>query len=869
MLDALAGARLLTVDADGVEVAHEALIREWPQLRAWLDEGRNDLRVQRHVTAAAVAWEALDRDPTELYRGQRLVAALDWLARGHHPSALERDFLTASRAEEQAAGRAQHRANRRLRILFAGVAVALVVALVAGSVAFLQGRSAGAARDRADVARLAAVSRSVVERQPDVGLLLAAEAYRREPGLEARNALLGGIEAHPILEGLLYGIDSGLEAAAFTPDGTLLATPTSDGSGTLLWDTATRGQITTLRDGDDLAFDAAMSPDGRWLAVPALTENDEDVRAHLQVWDLPARRLAGVVDSPGGILTSAWFSADGRTLVTQGGPRVDGPFSMLAVVWDTATWTPRGEPWKLADDYLDDDVIVVSPDGRLLALPQPDGTVAIWEVAGRRPLAPVAPDVSYITAMAFNPEGTTLAVAGGASRVALVDPTTGEARQPPLQLPSTESSTLEFSPDGRLLAVGSEEGRTHLFDVASGEALGPALAANASGINDVTFSRDGTRLATAGLDRTGALWRLDGQRSIATAYADHTAPVTEAHYTPDGRRLVTAGSDGKVVVRDLASGRVEQVVPVGGEVLTVALDAEGRRMAVGGTVGPVRILALATGATEAELDVGSAWVHQVAFNERGELAVAMANVGPDGESRGDDPGHVVVWDPGTGTESSPFVSPRQGSPIALAWRPGSPQLAVAFDNNVVLVHDVLLHKQVGAEIESVDNAVAALAWSPDGRRLATGSLSGIVRQWSSDTHEPVGPALEGHVGAVLGVAYSPDGRLLASTTLGFGTTRLWDALTGTSVGVELTSGRTPFDTRNFLVEHLLGSRPAFSPDSEHLATPGFDGLTTEWDLRPERWLQAACAVAGRGLTQAEWSQHVSPDGTPQPCGQGS
>ena len=112
--------------------------------------------------------------------------------------------------------------------------------MIGGAVAVVRGRQAADSRDRADVARLAAVSRSLIERQPDVGLLLAVEAHRREDSAETRSTLLSALEAHPLLEGLIYGTDSGLEAAAFTPDGRTLATPTSDGSGTILWDTATR-----------------------------------------------------------------------------------------------------------------------------------------------------------------------------------------------------------------------------------------------------------------------------------------------------------------------------------------------------------------------------------------------------------------------------------------------------------------------------------------------------------------------------------------------------------------------------------------------------------------------------------------------------
>jgi hypothetical protein len=78
VVDALAGARLLTVDADSVEIAHEALIRSWPRLRNWLTEGRDGLRIHRQLTEAAQAWDALDRDPGSLYRGTRLDLARDW-----------------------------------------------------------------------------------------------------------------------------------------------------------------------------------------------------------------------------------------------------------------------------------------------------------------------------------------------------------------------------------------------------------------------------------------------------------------------------------------------------------------------------------------------------------------------------------------------------------------------------------------------------------------------------------------------------------------------------------------------------------------------------------------------------------------------
>ena len=77
LLRTLADARLVTTGEDSVEVAHEALIREWPLLRGWLEEDREGLRVHRHLTDAAQEWQRLGREEGELYRGARLAAAAE------------------------------------------------------------------------------------------------------------------------------------------------------------------------------------------------------------------------------------------------------------------------------------------------------------------------------------------------------------------------------------------------------------------------------------------------------------------------------------------------------------------------------------------------------------------------------------------------------------------------------------------------------------------------------------------------------------------------------------------------------------------------------------------------------------------------
>ena len=178
VLDAVVEARLVTMDDTGVEVAHEALIREWPRLQSWLDEDRAGLRIQRHLTVAATAWEQLGRDDSELYRGQRLAAAVDWLETDPPLSSLERSFLDESQAVARQAAEAQVRTNRRLRRRLTLTAVTLVVALLAGSAAFVQGRP----RPRRVTAPRCRGSRPCRARSPSASPTSASCSPRRPTG---------------------------------------------------------------------------------------------------------------------------------------------------------------------------------------------------------------------------------------------------------------------------------------------------------------------------------------------------------------------------------------------------------------------------------------------------------------------------------------------------------------------------------------------------------------------------------------------------------------------------------------------------------------------------------------------------------------
>ena len=509
------------------------------------------------------------------------MALLDWLKTEPTLSASERDFADASRAESERVERGKARSVRRLRTLVVAVSVALVAALGAGAFALVKQQDAADSRDRADIARVAAVSRSVVERQPDLGLLLAVAAFELDDTEETRGALLEGLQTNPLLFGLLHGVDSGLEAAVFSPDGSKLVTPTTDGTGSIVWSTTSRRRLAVLDHGNGILQGAAISPSGRWLAVPAIYEKPR-FESRLQVWDLARNRLVRLIHSPAGALTSAAFSADGDTLITQGGPRPTGRFGTEVVLWDTRTWRPRGDPLLVNPEYSGDRTVAVSADGELLAVPRSSGGVRVWSSSARKAVATLPATTAPVTALAFAPDASALAIGDDGGGVRFLDPRTGEIEGKAI------GAVGKLAGGNRILTRRVEgrsrqAGRPHSdLRAPIGRAAGPPLAANASAINDVSFSADGSLLATAGLDRTGALWRLDGNRAIGTVFRGQKGAITEATYTPDGND----GCDGRSrrVGRRQGSGDRVDHAPLParrrgalGRGLTRRLDAGGRR----------------------------------------------------------------------------------------------------------------------------------------------------------------------------------------------------------------------------------------------------------------------------------------------------
>ena len=611
VIDRFGRYRLLTFDRDDatrgatIEVAHEALIRQWERLREWLMESRNDVRLERELLNAATDWETARKDRSYLMAGNRLATFEDWSqTTDMRLNQLELEFLEASlaaRAKREAAEREraererllEEHKKRNLRIAAGVFAVAAVVAVILSLVAFDQSNKANeqrtiaeSERERAEEQRVIAEdARIVAEEQrgiaedalhvaeinerKNLSLALAANARTALSEHDPALALPVAIEARHVFEPLEAEVMRVLGAATFSPgprfrftdsprsilgvafnsDGSVGAYAGSEGV-VYLVNTSTGESIGVIATGSPINA-IAFSPDDSLLAA---VMSDKSVG----IWQLAdgaeRYRLSGHED----IVTDVEFSPDGFTLASSSA-------DSTVRLWDVES----GAALHTLEAHIDYVFkLSFSPDGaRLVSSSAAIGigendrtpehnTIQVWDVASGENLLTIPPDgIGFVRDVEFSPDGATIAAstyATGSGGMAVIYASTTGAELLRLYAHRDVIANLEFSPDGALLATASRDQSVKLWDIDKG-VLVTSYVDLGDRIQDIEFSPDGEYLLI-GLGEAGNF--PDGSDSPADSsaylwdlrnrtqsqvYAGHTNWTWTADISPGGS-LVASGS---------------------------------------------------------------------------------------------------------------------------------------------------------------------------------------------------------------------------------------------------------------------------------------------------------------------------------------
>jgi WD40 repeat protein len=862
----LADARLITTSEGTVEVAHEALIREWPTLREWLAQNREGLRLHRHLTEAAQEWERLGRDPGSLYRGARLGQALEWAAsKPVEMNLQEWTFLDASKkqAEQEEAEREAQRqrelvaaqklaeAERRRATILRWVAIGSSILLVAmiGLALF-----AFSQRTAAENARVEAVAqRDIVENErriaftrelsvnavnnlnvdPERSILLALQAVSvsstdGKPVLrEAEEALHRATQTSRV-QFALRTHTAAVYSVAYSPDGKRLATGSVDKTAKL-WDAATGKELRTFSGHTDWVTGVAFSPDGTRLATASA---DKTVR----VWDVATGQilltLSGHTDSVWGVT----FSPDGRRIAT-------ASFDKTAKIWDAVTGqeilTLLGHTAGVFRG------ITFSPDGTRLVTPSMDKTAKIWDVATGKELLTLSGHTQGIYSLALSSDGKLVATASFDTTTKIWDAATGRLLMN-LPRPAAPAVSVAFNRTGTRVASGYGDNTVIVWDVATGQMI-LELHGHTSAVQSLAFSPDpqGMRLATASSDGTARVWdiQLAGVREWLTL-GDIAGRIRDVAYSPDGKYLATTSDDHTAKLWDAVTGKLMITFAGHSDVLTgITYSPDGKRLASISEDQTAKIWDTATGQVLLTLPTSPASAvglsdHSVAFSPDGtRLAV---------ESAGNT---AKVWDISTGKELFTLAG-HTGAVRDIAFSPDGRRLATVSDDRTAKVWDAATG-QVLLTLAGHADAIFAVAFSPDSERIATSARDGIAKVWDARSGQEL-QTLLGHSGNVFTLTFSRDGTRLA-TGCADSTIKVWNIS---------TSGQRSEQPLTLFGHNGSVFRVAFSPDGTRLASSSIDGTVRVWALRLEDLLTIAKSRVTRTLTADECQQFLHVDKCP-------
>ncbi|HUP20633.1 MAG TPA: BTAD domain-containing putative transcriptional regulator, partial [Gemmatimonadota bacterium] len=867
VVDTFGPHRLLTFDREPstreptVEIAHEALLGAWGRLRAWIDDAREDLRLDRGLARAATEWRGSDRDPSFLMRGARLEQLETWAGATDLAIARpERAYLKASvdqrdqeREEEgrrrEREARIERRSARRLRGLVAVFAAAALIAASLTLVATNQSRRAEREARTATARELAAAAVANLEVDAELSVLLASEAVettRSSDGTvlpEAEEALHRAVVASR-LELKVPGVGGAL---AWSPTGVFVTEGPEDSGVIDIRDSDTGESVVSFQGHDADVNHVAFSPDGSRLAS---TGDDGE----LKVWDPSTGRLLSSLSGIG----SPWgpsFSADG-TLVAAAwdfvGARILDLSTGLVIstfnvpgAYGTAL-SPNGERLAVVGDRggeLVGSVFDVEAGEEAFRLKGMVRSANSWTGVGPPGLS-WSPDGRYIAASGHDATGVWDAETGGLRHTLLGH--TGSVL------------SVAWSPDSSRLVTGGSDGTARVWEIGvTGvrELWSLSAQETRSGIYGVAFSPEGTRVMAGDVGISAVqIWDL-GPNGDAEWVNLPASGATQVEFMPDGRRVVTSPRYTRAAtIWDLQTGRELRTIgpapdDFGFESFDVSPD--GGSIAVGGSEGPpgvgdnrsyggqvARVWDIGTG--EELFTIEHPYdINDVAFSPHGEHLVT---VDWGGTARVvDRVGRVVR------VLRDPYILGARFSPdgllvatVAVSENSARPRVTI-WD---WARGEVARTMEVGRTI----NDVYGLAFDPTGSRIAISGSEGLAEIRDVDTGARVA-VLQGPPGGATDLAFSPDGSRVAVANAD-GTVRLFEADTGARQLVLPGSG-------------CAVSEVAFSPDGTKLASASpCDGVRV-WALDVDDLLEIARRKVTRQLTDGECRQYLHLDRCPE------
>jgi WD40 repeat protein len=648
---------------------------------------------------------------------------------------------------------------------------------------------------------LAALSLNILGQQPDLSFLLSLEALNAADTLQARNALLSGLQS--VLSWYTSPVNATppalsvpIKTLAISADGARLAIGGEFGQ-VSVWDVPTSRSILTKSTGEQAINSVYLSADGEIL----ITGDD---LGNIVYWDVASGIKLKDFNPSGAPVYSLAVSPDGSLLVQAGAGR-----EIILRDAETTDFVKSVFPRGSVADVLS---VAWSPDSSHLATGGADAAVRIYDIVSGEVVFESISHEGSVNRVAWSPDGQWLASGGDDHRgekdvtVILWDLATGEGY--PLEGFPGDVAGVAFSPDGKVLAAGGEDGLTVLWDLSTFSKI-DQLEDHTDRITSVVFNSVGTPiLATAGLDRRSRLYSIAAEQPLGSLFSDGKGLLRSLAIPSFDTVLMLGVLPDAVTIweADRGSGAAEELYSTNLYPTAAAMDGTGTWFALGFGDSSTRLWRAETDGTytEAGLLAGGAFypVDSLAFS-------------PDGDT------------------------------LAVGLCVDEPSRRLTCERSAIQLWSLSAQERF-ASLELEQGNLTSLAFSPGGLFLVGGTQDDVMAFWYAEdgrSFDLVDGLQFAQLGGFTSLAFEPSGRLLAGGT-GFGGVIMLDFETLSLYGSAFTGGAGAVTAL------------AFSPDGMALASGSQAGTVAFWDLDVDQWRTRACGLAGRNLTPDEWAKYV-------------
>lgn len=768
--------RLLTLDIDPftrettIEVAHEALIRNWERLREWLSFNRETLRLQRQLSSAAADWSNAKRDPDYLAVGARLIQFKTLLGAEITLNADERAFLQES-IESEAILHAQAEARRRKQVELGQRAARL-----AQEVSDVQRRAANRmmyflialfgftvllgmalivsfkSANRSDSLRLAAEALNVLQNNSDgeLATILALRSLKVSYTLQGDAALQQAVSGN-YLNAFYQDSKAPVTGVAFDPKGS--------------------------------QFLSVASELGIWRH--RMAENNTVQSSSIPL-EPGSRKTEGSVQVIDGKPNTVSYSRDGTKWVT-------GNHDGSIIVWDSATN-------QIIKTFIVRSGIVKSAQvvGNFVLSSGEDGTVRLWDIGTGKEIRQFAGHTASVESVQFSPDAEAKFVLSASmdGKVRLFETATGNLVREFTDGVDRFHAAL-FSPDGKRIAAGGYNEQVVLWDVATGAIL-HRFQGHADAIFSLAWSPNGKLIASGSADRIAIVWDEE-TGAMLRRYVGHIDTVSSISFSPDGQFVLTGSADTtarlwNVYESNQLTGHTDTVYhadisPLGNIIASASKDAT------------ARLWDVQTGRELFTLQGHTQRLWGVAFSRDGRYVVTASD---DKTAR--------IWDVQTGKEINRFD--HNATVWAAAFSPDGKYIVTGGGDKTGNVWEIATGKKVQQFVGHTDE-IYGVAFSPDGKTVVTVSVDRTARLWDVASGQQI-HIFEGHTDQIYNVAFSHDGKKIATSSRDT-TARIWDVQTAKQIRV--------FSGHNDVVWTVV-----FSSDDKKILTAGQDKTVRVWDV---------------------------------------